>query len=254
MPPLFIMKVLEIEELFKSYRQKDLDLRNLKSVITANPVLKGLSLSIEENEIFGLVGLNGQGKSTTLKLVMGFIFPDRGKIEVLGHTPGHPDAKKRMSFLPENTPLYTTVKVYDIMKFTSFMRLGFEDKDRIVKFLELVNLIEARNKMVRDLSRGMLQRLGLAQAFFAYPDFIILDEPLSGLDPLGRRMAKDLVISAKNRGKTVLFTSHILEDIEEISDRVGIMHQGKIIKYVNREELKTRGSLESIFIELIGNA
>ncbi len=246
--------VVEFKDVFKSYKKRDLSLRNPAASLRPRKVLKGLSFSIKRGEIFGLVGLNGQGKTTTLKLILGYIFPDSGEISVLGYSPGSVEAKRKISFLPENPPLYTTVKVSDIMKFASIMRLKVEEKkrkDEIFKLLEKVNLRYAYSMKVRELSRGMLQRLGLAQAFLGYPEFIILDEPLSGLDPLGRRMAKELIKEARNKGSTVLFTSHILEDIEEISDRVGILYKGKIVRFVTYEEIKREGDLEKIFLNTL---
>ena len=236
---------IEISSLTKYYKTKELGLKKFKA-------LNNVSLSVEKGESFGLIGLNGAGKSTLIKLILGIIFPDEGEIRVMGELPGEILVKRKLSYLPENPSFYESLNAEEILNFIGRLR-GFSGKNlkkSIREILDKVGLYEHRKKLLRKYSRGMLQRLGLAQAFIGKPELVILDEPLNGLDPLGRKMARDLIIEANKEGSTIFFTSHILEDIEKICNRVGILHRGELLKIVEAEELQQK-PLEDIFLGVI---
>ena len=236
---------VEISSLTKYYKTKELGLKKFKA-------LNNVSLSVEKGESFGLIGLNGAGKSTLIKLILGIIFPDEGEIRVMGELPGEILVKRKLSYLPENPSFYESLNAEEILNFIGRLR-GFSGKDlnkKVREILDKVGLYAHRKKLLRKYSRGMLQRLGLAQAFIGNPELVILDEPLNGLDPLGRKMARDLIIEANKDGSTIFFTSHILEDIEKICSRVGILHRGELLKIVEAQELKEK-PLEDIFLGVI---
>jgi ABC-2 type transport system ATP-binding protein len=194
-------------------------------------ILKGISFSVGEGEIFGYLGPNGAGKTTTLKCVLGLIFPDRGKIEIFGQPHLESRAKERLGFLPENPYFYDYLTAREFLDF--YAQLFRIDKNmreaRIVSLLKLVGMEKARDLQLRKFSRGMLQRIGLAQALINEPSLILLDEPLGGLDPLGRKEIRDIIIRLKGEGTTIFLCSHILQDIEMICDRVAILIGGKIL-------------------------
>lgn len=237
----------ELRDIEKSFPLKDIGKARQR-------VLRGVSFDIKKGEILGLVGLNGQGKSTTIKIILGLLKPDRGKVEIFGKSPMDIAFKKKISYLPENPVFFENLNAFDFLVFIGKLRGINKDrlKNDVLDMIERVGLSGNEKKYVRSYSKGMVQRLGLAQAFLGDVEFVILDEPMSGLDPLGRKMAKDLIIEHRKRGKTVFFTSHILEDIENIADRVLVMHKGRIIKNLLKEDLENK-TLEEVFIELIEN-
>lgn len=239
--------IVQFDSVEKSFPIKDIGGPRQK-------VLRGLSFYVQEGEILGLVGLNGQGKSTTIRLMLGLLYPDRGSIEIFGGKPGEISVKRRISYLPENPHFFDTLNAIEFLRFVGMERglRGNILMNEIEKMLDVVGLSGSENKAIRKYSKGMVQRLGLAQAFLGSPEFAILDEPLSGLDPLGRKMAKELILNHKKDGKTVFFTSHILEDIENMADRILIMNSGRIAKEISRKELAER-SLEEVFVEVIEN-
>jgi ABC-2 type transport system ATP-binding protein len=194
------------------------------------PVLKGISFAVGEGEIFGYLGPNGAGKTSTIKCVLGLIFPDAGTITLFDRSHLEPKAKTSVGFLPENPYFYDYLTAAEFLDF--YAQLFGVPKDeraaRIGRLLKLVGMEKAARLPLRKFSRGMLQRVGLAQALVNEPSFVILDEPLGGLDPLGRREIRDIILGLKDAGKTVLFTSHILQDIEMICDRVAIVVDGLI--------------------------
>jgi len=194
-------------------------------------ILKGVSFAVAESEIFGYLGPNGAGKTTTLKCILGLIFPDRGKIEIFGQPHLEPRAKERLGFLPENPYFYDYLTAREFLDFYAqlFRVKKNEREDRVASLLNLVGMGRARDLQLRKFSRGMLQRIGLAQALVNEPSLVLLDEPLGGLDPLGRKEIRDIIIRLKAEGKTVFLCSHILQDIEMICDRVAIIVDGKIL-------------------------
>jgi ABC-2 type transport system ATP-binding protein len=194
-------------------------------------ILKGISLSVAAGEIFGYLGPNGAGKTTTLKCILGLIFPDRGKIEIFGHPHLSMKGKEHLGYLPENPYFYDYLTGAEFLDFYArLFSLKKKDKDdKIASLLRLVGMEKARDLQLRKFSRGMLQRIGLAQALINDPTLLFLDEPLGGLDPLGRKELRDIIVRLKQEGKTIFLCSHILQDIEMICDRVAIIVGGRVI-------------------------
>jgi len=214
---------IRINDLHKSFKSEFLRKQN--------PILKGISLEVEQGEIFGYLGPNGAGKTTTLKCLLGLIFPEKGDIEILGQPHQAISAKARLGYLPENPYFYDYLTAREFLKFYSQLHLinKSEQDTRIPSLLKKVGLLEAADLQLRKFSKGMLQRIGLAQALLNDPDLVLLDEPLGGLDPLGRKEIRDIVAELRDAGKTVFLSSHILQDIEMICDRVAIIVEGHIV-------------------------
>ena len=189
-----------------------------------------LDLEVAPGQIFGLLGPNGAGKTTTLKMIMGLIRPDRGSVRLFGRPPSDPDARARVGFLPENPYFYDYLTAEEFLDF--YGRLhgmpAGERHARVGELLSRVGLAGRERVPLRKFSKGMIQRIGLAQAILDEPDLLILDEPMSGLDPVGRREVRDLILSQRAAGRTVFFSSHILQDAEMICDRVAILVKGKV--------------------------
>jgi ABC-2 type transport system ATP-binding protein len=213
-------------------------------------ILKGISLRVEEGEIFGYLGPNGAGKTTTIKCILGLIFPDKGRIEILGHPHLSLKAKENLGFLPENPYFYDYLTAAEFLDFYGQLFYQKRDyrKEKTQSLLKLVDLEEFAHLQLRKFSRGMLQRIGLAQALLNEPSLILLDEPLGGLDPLGRKEIRDIIVKLKKEGKTVFLSSHILQDIEMICDRVAIIVQGEII---NTGKIQDLISEKVLFTEII---
>jgi len=198
--------------------------------IGRSPAVENLELEIRPGEIFGLLGPNGAGKTTTIKMIVGLLRPDCGTIRMFGLPPSDPEARRRLGYLPENPYFYdylTAREFLDLYGQLQGMPSALRRK-RIEQALRRVGLAERGHTALRKFSKGMVQRLGLAQAIQHDPELIILDEPMSGLDPIGRREVRDLVLSLRAAGRTVLFSSHILQDAEMICDRVAILERGRL--------------------------
>jgi ABC-2 type transport system ATP-binding protein len=193
--------------------------------------LDDLNLTIHRGEVFGLLGPNGSGKSTTIKLLLGLIFPTRGQASILGMPAGDPSINERIGFLPEESYLYRFLDGEETLRFYGrlFKIPSRELKKRIPALLDVVGLDEkARKRKLREYSKGMARRIGLAQALINDPDIIFLDEPTTGLDPIGTREMKDLILSLKKQGKTVLLCSHLLADVQDVCDRITILFRGRM--------------------------
>ena len=228
--------VLKIENLSKAFK--------LGFIPKTKEILRGISLSVDSGEIFGYLGPNGAGKTTTLKCVLGLIFPDNGRIEIFGHPHLSPEGKERIGYLPENPYFYEYLTAAEFLDFYAQL-FGLRKKvreEKIGGLLQLVGLEKARGLQLRKFSRGMLQRIGLAQALINDPELLFLDEPLGGLDPLGRKEVRDIIIHLRKEGKTVFLCSHILQDIEMICDHVAIVVSGKII---------SQGALQDLISEKV---
>ena len=192
--------------------------------------VNGIDFEVRPGEVVGLLGPNGSGKSTTVKMLLGLLYPTGGKLTVFGRSPRAVETKREIGYLPEESYLYKFLTAEETLDFFgSLFNLSAADrKQRIDQLLDMVGLAHARRRRVGEFSKGMQRRIGLAQAMINDPAFLILDEPTSGLDPLGCREVKDLILTLKKRGKTVLITSHLLSDVEDICDRVIILYGGKI--------------------------
>lgn len=225
------------------------------------PALDHLSLEVERGEIFGFLGPNGAGKTTALHLLMGFIFADRGGGTVFGLRFGDPRAHARIGFLPENLAFYRFLTAAQLLRY--FGRLNNVPdgvlRSRIPALLDQMKLHQAANRRIGGFSRGMLQRLGLAQVLLHQPDLLVLDEPTSGLDPLGRRLVRQLLLELKARGKTVFLSSHLLSEIELVCDRVGVIDRGRLrrigsvrglLEASQRIELTVRGAPPALLEDL----
>ena len=193
--------------------------------------LDGLTCDIPLGGVFGLLGPNGAGKSTTLKLLLNLLRPTSGKAEVLGFAPGDVRAHKRLGFLPENPTFYDYLSAEELLTYFAGL-FGYSPADaraRAAKMLDRVGLAADRRRPLRQYSKGMVQRVGIAQALINDPELVIFDEPMSGLDPIGRRDVRDLILQLRDEGRTILFSSHILSDAELLCSRVGILAKGKLV-------------------------
>lgn len=190
--------------------------------------LEPLHLTVEEGEIFGFLGPNGAGKTTTLKLLMGLVFPTAGTARILGREWTDPEVKAQIGFLPEQPYFYDYLTAHELLDYYGQLSgvTAADRKRRIPEVLERVGLAEVKGVQLRKFSKGMLQRAGIAQAILHDPKLVFLDEPMSGLDPIGRREVRDLMEQLKQEGKTVFFSTHILSDAESLCDRVAIIHKG----------------------------
>lgn len=193
--------------------------------------LEGLNLTINRGEVFGLLGPNGSGKSTTIKLLLGLIFPSRGRAEVLGQPCGSTEINRRIGFLPEESYLYRFLNGEETLYFYGrLFKIPHRDlKKRVPLLLDTVGLDEkARKRKLREYSKGMARRIGLAQALINDPELVLLDEPTTGLDPIGTREMKDLIVSLKDQGKTVILCSHLLADVQDVCERITILFRGRM--------------------------
>jgi len=201
--------------------------------------VKDLNLCIEPGEVYGLLGPNGSGKSTTLKIILGLVSPTRGRTEIFGRDSRLVESREAVGFLPENPYFYKYLTGNETLRF--FGRLsglrGAALKNRINELLDLVDLSKARNRRLGTYSKGMLQRIGLAQALIHDPRLVVLDEPTAGVDPAGSRDIRDLILDLKRRGITVLLSSHLLAQAQEICDRVGILADGVLVREGHLQEL-----------------
>ena len=193
--------------------------------------LDRLTLAVEPGEVFGLLGPNGAGKTTTLKLLLQLVFPTGGRAAILGRPAGDVSVRGRIGYLPENPYFYDHLTAVELLDyFGRLLGLGAADRAaRSARLLDQVGLGAERRMALRRYSKGMLQRVGLAQALLGDPEVVFLDEPMSGLDPIGRRMVRELILALRDRGKTVFFSSHILSDAEAVCSRVAILAGGKLV-------------------------
>lgn len=224
-------QVIETRNLSKTYR----DFWGRQKV----RALKALDLTIYRGEIFGLLGPNGSGKSTTIKLLLGLLFPTTGRAIVLGKDATDVKKNERIGYLPEETYLYKFLNAEETLDFYGrlFDMPSKVRHQRAEALIDMVGLGWARRRQMREYSKGMARRLGLAQALINNPELILLDEPTSGLDPIGTREMKDLILKLKAEGKTILMCSHLLADVQDVCDRIAILHQG---------ELKELGRVDSL--------
>lgn len=218
-----------------------------------------LTLSVKEGEVVGFIGPNGAGKTTTIKTLMGFIFPTSGAARVLSYEAGSKMARARTGYLPEVAHYYPFMTAEEILRLYGRLQ-GIrtkEMKDLIPSLISQVGLVGFERLRLRNFSRGMLQRIGLAQAIMGDPDLLILDEVTSGLDPVGRRDLRIILREFKNRGKTVFFSSHELSEVAKLCDRVILIDDGRVIQEKSMQEIMEiegrEGSLEDYFVEVVGH-
>jgi len=214
-----IVSVRGLTKIFKDFWGRD------KAVAVDN-----VDFEVRRGEVFGLLGPNGSGKSTTVKLLLGLLYPTRGHIEVFGHSPRHVPSKAHIGYLPEESYLYRFLDSHETLDFFGnlFDLPPAQRNKRNEELLEMVGLSAVRTRVVGEFSKGMQRRIGLAQALINDPDLVILDEPTAGLDPIGCREVKDLILALARRGKTIILSSHLLADVEDVCDRVVIYYGGRI--------------------------
>ncbi|OLE51247.1 MAG: ABC transporter [Acidobacteria bacterium 13_1_20CM_3_53_8] len=238
--------IVEIENLTKDYEVGFWRKRKVRA-------LDGLSLSVERGEIFGFLGANGAGKTTTLKLLMRLIYPTAGRATILGRDIGDIQMHARLGYLPENPYFYDYLTAREFLEYCAEL-FGYGKRERTERARELLTLVRLEekswDKQLRKFSKGMLQRVGLAQSIVNDPEVVFLDEPMSGLDPVGRREVRDLIASLRGRGTTVFMCTHILSDIEVLCDRAAIMKRGRIRHVGTIEELHKRAG-ESSRMEMV---
>ncbi len=213
--------------------------------------VKDLNLQVQEGEVYGLLGPNGSGKSTTLKILLGLVTATEGTTQIFGQDSRDYKSHAQVGFLPENPYFYKFLTAEETLSFYGKIcgMGGKKLKDRITELLALVSLEDARHRRVGGFSKGMLQRVGLAQALIQDPQLLVLDEPTAGVDPLGSRQIRDMILELKKRGKTVLLTSHLLEQVQEVCDRVGIMARGVMMREGSLEDLITVGGQTEYLVE-----
>ena len=239
-------RVIEVKDLNKTFR-----IGFFRKKVEA---VRGVTFHVEEGEVFGLLGPNGAGKTTTLKVMMGLIRPCAGSVEILGVDARRPAARREVGFLPENPYFHEYLNPRELLEF--YGRLVGMSRSQIARrrdeLIEKVGLKDAAKRPLRKFSKGMLQRVGLAQAMIAEPKILVLDEPMSGLDPIGRKFVTDLLLELNEKGTTILFSSHILSDVERLCRRVVILNKGRkvaegtIEDLIDEEEGDT--TFESLFV------
>jgi len=241
--------IVKTERLRVEYRPQGLRAGNKVAV-------DDLSFSVHRGEVFGFLGPNGAGKTTTMQVLLGFTPPTSGSASLFGVDVRRPIARQRIGYLPELTYYYKFLTAEELLRFYArLFGLGrHESERRIDELIKLVELEPARRRMIRHFSKGMQQRVGLAQALINDPELLLLDEPTSGLDPLGRMKVREIIQRLKNEGKTVFFSSHELGEVETICDRVAILMEGRMQASGTVAELTrdSAGSLEQAFLNIIG--
>ena len=241
--------ILQTQKLRVEYRSRDLR----QGVKLA---LAGLDLTVGAGEVFGFLGPNGAGKTTTMNVLLGFVQPTSGAASLFGIDVRQPIARRRIGYLPEMTYYYKFLNAEELLRFYAkiFGMTRAETDRRIDELLKLVELEHARKRPIKSYSKGMQQRVGLAQALINNPDLLVLDEPTSGLDPVGRMKVREIIQRLKDEGKTVFFSSHELGEVETICDRVAIIHQGELKTVGRVDEIKKEhhANLEQAFLEIIG--
>jgi len=247
--PLAKASIIDIKDLRVEYPVRDLGSRIKVAV-------HNLTLSVYAGEVFGFLGPNGAGKTSTMNVLLGFVRATRGSANIFGVNVEEAIARQRLGYLPELTYYYKFLTAEELLRFYAgiFGIPRAERARRIDEVLKLVELEHARKRLIKTYSKGMQQRVGLAQALINNPDLLILDEPTSGLDPLGRMKVRAIIQRLKNEGKTVFFSSHELGEVETVCDRVAIMHQGELKVEGRVDELvrKHQCNLEQLFLKIVG--
>ncbi|WP_459923702.1 ABC transporter ATP-binding protein [Desulfatiferula olefinivorans] len=238
-----MIRILNLSKSYKNFSSRK-----------ANPAVENLCLTVESGESFGFLGPNGAGKSTVIKMMMDFIRCDKGSLLINEQSVCQPSVRKNIGFLPENPLFFDHLSADEILRFGG--RVAGMDgavlDARIDMLLDRMLLTQARHKPLRTYSKGMVQRTGLALAMVHDPALCILDEPMSGLDPMGRKLVADVILDMRRAGKTIFFSSHILSDVEKLCDRVGVLNKGKLLFCGPIDELKAQtGDIEQSFVKLV---
>jgi len=243
-----MQKAISAKDLYYTYRERT-------SGIEA---LRGLSFDIERGEIFGFLGPNGAGKTTTIKLILGMLRPQKGEISLCGRDPSSPEARFSTGYMPETADYYRYLTPNELLRmYGDIFRIDKKTLSaRIPELIELVGLSRDADRLMRGFSKGMMQKVSFAQVLINDPDILVLDEPTSGLDPVSRARMRETLGALRQKGKTVFFSSHELSEVEMVSDRVGILHMGRMVAVGPLSEViraKTEGeTLERYFLKIIG--
>jgi ABC-2 type transport system ATP-binding protein len=242
--------ILQIENLRVEYKDRE-------SGQGVKVAVDGLNLGVAAGEVFGFLGPNGAGKTTTMNVLLGFVHASAGEARLFGVNVREPIARQRIGYLPELTYYYKFLTAEELLRFYArvFRLPRASVEARIDAVLRLVELDHARKRLIRTYSKGMQQRVGLAQALINDPELLILDEPTSGLDPIGRMKVREIIQRLKNEGKTVFFSSHELGEVETVCDRVAILNRGRVMVEGRVPELASRHqcNLEQLFLKVVGN-
>jgi ABC-2 type transport system ATP-binding protein len=236
--------VLRVEDLYKAFR-----IGFFRKRVEA---VRGVSFEVRRGETFGLLGPNGAGKTTSIKAILRLIYPDSGKIALFGRELSLA-ARARIGYLPENPYVYQYLRAPEFLDLCGRL-MGIsaaERRRRVEEMIELVGLAHATDRPIGRFSKGMMQRIGLAQALLHDPELLILDEPMSGLDPVGRKQVRDIILGQRRAGKTLIFTSHVLSDVEMLCDRIAIIHRGEVVARGTLDELLRR-EVRRVRIQLTG--
>jgi ABC-2 type transport system ATP-binding protein len=235
-----VIETISLTKIYKDFWGRD----KVKAV-------DNLNLTIPKGQVFGLLGPNGSGKTTTIKMLLGLLFPSSGRAKIFGKSPTNVEVKARIGYLPEETRLYQFLNSWETLDFYGriFNLESAERKRRAEALVEMVGLGPAASRPVGQYSKGMARRIGLAQSLINDPDLLILDEPTSGLDPIGTRQIKDLLLELKKRGKTIVLCSHLLADVEDVCDQVSIMYGGKMLCSGEIQELLSQQDQTQVQLE-----
>ncbi len=237
-------KVMEIEDLHKTFR--------IGFVRKRVEAVRGVGFEVKQGETFGLLGPNGAGKTTTLRILLRLIYPDRGSIKLFGAPPSMA-ALGRLGYLPENPYVYQYLRAPEFLDLCGRL-MGLDSaarRKRTADMIDLVGLAHAVDRPIGRFSKGMMQRIGLAQALLHDPELLILDEPMSGLDPIGRRQVREIILAQRKAGKTLIFTSHVLSDVEMLCDRISIVHKGQVVANGTLDQLLRR-EVRRVRVDLSG--
>ncbi len=228
-----------------------LELKGISKKFSAFTVVKDVSFAVRPGEVLGYLGPNGAGKTTTIKMLLGLVAPDKGSAEILGIPVPRRDSRARVGFLPENPYFYDHLTPRELLEdYGRLFRLSSaECRKRADALLERLDIIALAGRAIRKLSKGQVQRVGMAQALVSEPDVLVLDEPMSGLDPIGRKEIRDVLLQLRERGTTVFLNSHLLSEVERVCDRVAILDRGKILRVGGVEELTRQGNRYRIAVE-----
>lgn len=243
------MNAIDLVALTKVYRKKHL------FSTTATVGLEQVTLSVAPGELFGLLGLNGSGKTTTIKLILGLLRPTAGSVGVLGASVPSKDISRRVGYLPEVPYFYRYLTAREVLTMYASLSGVPETGSAVERMLDMVGLRPAADRKLAEFSKGMLQRIGIAQSLVHDPDILIYDEPVSGLDPLAMKEMRLLLLSLKERGKTIFLSSHLISEVERVCDRVAVLSRGRLVRVLEqREWAGAAGELERIFVADVADA
>jgi len=230
-----------------------IETRHLRKEYGAKVAVADLSLQVPSGEVFGFLGPNGAGKSTTIKMLLGLVIPSSGEMKVLGHSPGNPQVRAKIGFLPEHFRYHEWLKAHELLTFHGQL-YGLSKrqlKQKIPQLLELVGLSASAGERLSNFSKGMLQRIGLAQAMLNEPELIFLDEPTSGLDPLGLRQVRDTIYRLKKAGITIFLNSHLLSEVSIVCDRVAFIRQGRVVQTSRMSDLMNQNMAVTLRVDAL---